>query len=159
MCVKILIVPLRFGLCHMDVFVKINHRLRVCWGSILLITASLAGSCPSPHVLCLCTGCLSAKRSVSACTVHACICSLQVDRVQSFIGRNHAVDYFIPRHSYSIRWTFGMILLHTIYRSGQGPCSFIMWEVKLHIWTSSCRDVYTTFLSNRLSYNCRVCKM
>jgi len=93
MCANILIVALGFVLCRMDDFVKISHRLGVCWGSILLNAASLATSCPSPHILCLCTGCHSAKRSVSACAVHACICSLQVDRVQSLIGRNHAVDF------------------------------------------------------------------
>jgi len=122
----------------MEDFVKINHRLGVCWGSDVLITVSLASSCP-PHVLCLCTVYHSAKRSVSACAVHACICSLRADRVQSFISRNHAVDFLIPRRPYSIRWTFGLILPHTLYQSGQGPCCCtIMWEVKLHIWTSSC---------------------
>jgi len=92
----------------MEDFVKINHRLDVCWGSDVLINVSLASSCPSPHVLCLCTVYHSAKRSVTACTVHACICSLHADRVQSFISRNHAVDFLIPRRSYSIRWTFGL---------------------------------------------------
>jgi hypothetical protein len=42
MCANILKDALRFVLCHVEDFVKINHGLGVCWGSIFLITASLA---------------------------------------------------------------------------------------------------------------------
>ena len=134
MCAKIHIVALWFGLCHMEEFVKINHRLGVCRVSILFFTASLASSCSSPHNFCLCTECHSAKQRASACAVHAPICSLQVERVQSFIGRNDALDYLIPRSSYCIRWTFCMILSHMLYQDWPSSCFCLLrWEVQLRI--------------------------
>lgn len=125
----------------MEEFVKIIHRLGVGLSSNLFITDSLASSCPSPHVLRLYKECHSAKWCVSVYTVPAYLCSLQVNRVQSWVGTTPWTFLYHVLH----------VLPHTIYQSRQGSfCCVIMWEVKLRIWTNSRRNAYITFYSNRL---------